>query len=113
MAADKKEDGSITLLNKGLRHFDLGADKEGKPRRHAPGTTMSYTAEEAKKHSIYKDLIDISKMPGQVDVRKLKADKEALQDENTRLKAQLEALSTAKTEKPKKADKPEVVEAAK
>lgn len=103
MAEEKKSsgDGSVTFLNRGKRHYDLGNDAAGKPRRVAPGSTVLCSAEDAKRLSIYRDLVDISKLPGQVDARKLKAENEKLADENTRLKAQLLALpKEVEAEKP-------------
>ncbi len=100
MADEKKSEGSITFLNKSKRHYDLGLGADGKPRRHAPGATMTYTPEEAKRMASYSsDLIDITKLPGSVDVRKLKADNAALLSENAELKKQLAAFEP-KAEEP-------------
>jgi len=89
MSDDKKQEGgSVTFLNRGQRSFDLGNG-----RRHAPGATMAYTLDEAKRMEPYaKELVDITKLPGQVDSAKLKADNAGLLSENAALKAQLEAL---------------------
>lgn len=104
MADDKKAEGSVTLLNRGKRSFDLGLDAKGKSKgRHAPGTTHAYTAEEAKRLEGYKELADISKLPGQVDAKALKAENAKLQDENKRLREQLAALEQAPD--PKQKDK--------
>lgn len=103
--AEEKKEGSVTFLNRGLRHYDLGF-KDGKPCRHAPGTTMVYTAEEARRAAGYRDLVDITKLPGQVDTGKIKAENAKLQDENSRLRAQLEAL-TPKTEDASSEQEPE------
>lgn len=100
MANDKKSDGTVTLLNRSKRHFDLGLGEDKQPRRHAPGTTMAYTAEEAAKMGAYKDLVDISKLPGQVDTGKLKADNAKLAADNAKLQAQLDAMQADKTEAP-------------
>lgn len=109
MAAEKKSDVSVTLLNRGQRHFDVGVDSDGKPRRHAPGSTMVYSAEEAKKMQGYRDIVDLSKLPGAVDTRQLQADNAKLLAESIALKAQLEALQPKK----KEAKKEEVKEAVK
>lgn len=86
----------IVFLNRSKRKFDLGftADAKGNkaPRIHMPGATMLYTREEAERMSIYKELIDISKLPGQVDARKLKSENAKLVEENAKLKSQLAAL---------------------
>lgn len=92
---DKKADGSVTLLNRGRRHFDLGKGQNGSPRRHSPGTTMAYTAEEAGRMAGYQDLVDISKLPGQVNAAKLKSDNDKLTADNEALKARLDALESA------------------
>ena len=116
MAAEKKEVEVTVFLNKGLRHYDLGFGVDGKPRRHSPGQTMAYTAEEAARHSGYADLVDVAKMPGVVDVKQLKSENAQLADQNAKLKAQLAALE-AKPAKVKVEVKPEpkkeVKEAAK
>lgn len=102
MADEKKSaGGSVTLLNKGQRHYDLGNDASGQPRRHAPGTTHTYSAEEAARMVTYRDLVDISKLPGQVDVKKLKVDNDKLLSENARLKEQLAALESRPSSKKK------------
>lgn len=90
---DKVTEGSVTLLNRGKRHFEIALDAAGKPIRHAPGVAMVYSAADAKRASAYKELVDLSKMPGAVDAKKLKADNTKLADENAKLKAQLEALA--------------------
>lgn len=95
MAEEKKESNEVVFLNRGQRHYDLNPDAQGKVRRHSPGTTMLYSAEEAKKAAGYFDLVDISKLPGQVDTNKLKAESAALHNENASLKAQLAALQTS------------------
>jgi len=79
MSDDKKQEGgSVTFLNRGQRSFDLGNG-----RRHAPGATMAYTLDEAKRMEPYaKELVDITKLPGQVDSAKLKADNAGLLSEN-------------------------------
>ena len=94
MSDDKKQEGgSVTFLNRGQRSFDLGNG-----RRHAPGATMAYTLEEAKRMEPYaKELVDITKLPGQVDSAKLKADNAKMLAENAALKAQLEALKPSET----------------
>lgn len=90
MTEEKRDEGSVTLLNRGLRHFDLGADAKGKPLgRHSPGATHTYTAEQAKRLEGYKELVDIAKLPGQVDAKKLKEENAKLKDENARLREQL------------------------
>lgn len=103
--ADDKKDGSVTLLNRGQRWFDIGVGADKKPRRHGPGTTMTYSAEEAKRVEGYKDLMDITKLPGSLDAKKLKAENNQLSDENKRLKEQLAALSAPKVEEPRKKEK--------
>ena len=91
---DKKAaEGTVTFLNRGKRHFNLAKGADGSPRRHSPGTTMVYSAAEAEKSRGYSDLVDISKLPGQVDAVKIKADNERLAADNAALKAQLEALA--------------------
>lgn len=103
--AEKEKEGSVTLLNRGQRHFDVGTGTDGKPRRHSPGTTFTYSADEAKRLSGYRELVDISKLPGQVDTAKLKAENAKLLDENKRLREQLIALQAPKDEpKPSKED---------
>lgn len=92
MAEAIKEGAGVVFLNKGMRHFDLAAGADGKPRRHSPGQTMEYSAAEADSHSGYSDLIDISKMPTSVNTKKLAAEKAALVDENAELKARIAAL---------------------
>ena len=105
MADEKKsEQKLISLLNRGKRHFD-GLDPEGKPRRHSPGEVHSYTAEGAKQLEGYKELVDISKLPGSVDASKLADDNKSLNDENARLKAELAALGDKKDEKKDKKEK--------
>lgn len=98
MAEEKKSEGSTALLNRGKRHFDVIA--QGKPSRHSPNATMVYTADEATKLSGYPELVDISKLPGQVDSRKLKADNEQLKKDKEALEAQLAALKAPKEEAP-------------
>lgn len=105
----KKEDGSVTFLNRGSRTFDLGSDKHGKHKRHAPNTTMAYTAEEAARHQGYPDLVDISKLPGQVDRKEAEAENKRLASENEELKKQLAALQPPA--EPVKAKKKETVAA--
>lgn len=90
MSEAKKEEARVTLMNRGQRSYEVVSD--GKVVRHSPGTTMSYSAEEAKKMEGYRDLIDITKMPGQVDANKLKADNAKLLADNAALQAQLDAL---------------------
>lgn len=113
MAAEVKVEEGTVFLNKGKRHFDLAPGKDGKARRHAPGTTMAYSAEEAKIHEGYSDLIDVTKVPGQVNVRQVKADNAKLLDENAQLRAQLAALTAAPAPvaEPKWRKKTEAVEA--
>lgn len=101
MAEKVKEGEGTMFLNKGLRRYDLGVDKDGKARRHDPGATMLYTAEEAKRHEGYSDLIDISKMPASVNAKKLKAENEKLLEEKLALEARIAALEG----KSKKSDK--------
>lgn len=101
MADEKKSEPKlISLLNRGKRHFD-GLDAEGKPRRHSPGEVHSYTVEGAKLLDGYKELVDISKLPGSVDASKLADDNKSLNDENARLKAELAALGDTKDKKEK------------
>lgn len=101
MAEDKKDGGSVTLLNRSQRSFDLGLDEKGKSKgRHAPGTAHTYTAEEAKRLEGYKELMDVSKIPGALDARKLKDENNKLLDENARLKAQLLTLEASAKEEP-------------
>ncbi len=83
---------TVTLLNRGKRSYDLGQGADGQPRRHVPGAMMVYSAEEAARMSGYTELVDISKLPGQIDVSQLKTENVNLQAENAALKAQLEAL---------------------
>lgn len=92
---EKSVDGSATFLNRGKRHYDLAKGADGQVRRHAPGATMLYSADEVKQMSGYSDLVDISKLPGQVDTGKLKAENARMLAENAALKAQLEALTPA------------------
>ncbi len=99
--ADEKKGGMVTLMNRGRRVYDHGFDEKKKERKHWPGSVMTYTAEEAKKFEGYKDLVDVSKLPGQVDVSAIKADNSSLKSENEKLKAELAAL---KTEEPKSKD---------
>ena len=91
--ADKKDaDGSVSYINKGQRHFDVR--KDGKAFRHSPNMVATYTAKEAEQLSGYpKEIFDISKLPGAVDTRALKADNAKLLADNAALKAQLEALT--------------------
>lgn len=100
----KAEDRSVSLFNRGKRTFDLGLEsgKDGKksPRRHAPGESHLYTPSEAAKMSIYKEIVDLSKLPGQLDAKKLKSENEKLADENKKLKDQLASLQP----KPKKSE---------
>lgn len=95
MADDKKkDDGVVTLLNRGKRHYDvIGLD--GKPTRHAPGATMTYGKDEAEKLVGYSDLIDITKLPGQVNARALRAENETLKAEKERLEKQIAAMTQA------------------
>lgn len=102
----KKSDGTVTLLNRGQRSYDLANGADGKARRHGPGATMTYSAEEAKRMEGYKELVDITKLPGQVDVTALKAENAKLLAENAGLKAQLEALQDT-IAAPKKEDRHE------
>lgn len=94
-AEKKSEPKLISLLNKGKRHFD-GLDAAGKPRRHSPGEVHSYSPEGAKLLEGYKELADISKLPGTIDAAKLESDNKSLNDENARLKAELAALGDKK-----------------
>lgn len=96
----EKSAGNVTLLNRGQRSYEVANGADGKSRRHGPGTTMEYSAEEAKKMAGYRDLVDISKLPGQVDVGAIKAESVRLTAENAVLKAQLQALQTAPVETP-------------
>ena len=91
--ADKKDaDGSVSYINKGQRHFDV--KKDGKAFRHSPNMVATYTAKEAEQLSGYpKEIFDISKLPGAVDTRALKADNAKLLADNAALKAQLDALT--------------------
>lgn len=96
---DKKDGGvTVTLLNRGQRSYEVAGTEPGKTRRHAPGATMDYTAEEAGKLGMYKELVDITKLPGQIDAAKTKADNAKLLADNAALKAQLEALTPKKEE---------------
>lgn len=90
--ADTKAADVTVFLNRGKRHFDLAPGSDGKPRRHAPGATMAYSAEEAKQHEGYPDLIDISKITNQVGMKEVRAENAKLLDENAKLRAQLAAL---------------------
>lgn len=108
----KEVEGTVILLNRGKRHYDIGFDESGKARRHSPGATMVYTAEEAKRVEAYAELVDISKIPGQVNPKAIKAENAKLVDENASLKAQLEALQNKKSE-PKTAKKTEIKEEVK
>ena len=90
MADEKK---TVTLLNRGLRHF-VGVNAEGKAIRQAPGTTAVYTEEQVKSLG-YADLVDISKLPGQVDTSKLKSENERLAAEKAALEAKVAALEAA------------------
>lgn len=99
--SSEKKDGSVTLLNRGKRHYDFGKDAQGNERVLAPGAMMSFTAEDAAKLSGYKELVDISKLPGQVDTTALKAENQRLQDEKAKLEAQLASLAPAPAEEPK------------
>lgn len=116
MADEKKLEkaeapAGTTFLNRGKRHFDIGFHPDGKAKRHSPGTTMAYTAEEAKRHEGYADLIDISKIPGSIDTKRLASDNAKLLAENLALKEQLEALGETKAAdkepKPEKSSKKE------
>lgn len=105
--------GTVTLLNKGQRHFDLGYEQlvgedgkpqfyedgkpipdKDKPRKYAPNNTITLPAKEgAKLAAKYpKELVDLSKIPGAVDVGALKGEAAKLKAENEALKAQLAAL---------------------
>lgn len=107
MASDKKAaDGSVTFLNKGKRHYDT-IGEAGEKLRHAPGATMTYSAEQAARMAQYKDLIDITKLPGQVNAAELRAESARLKADNEALKARLEALEPAKAEEPKEEAKEE------
>ena len=92
----EKDETVVTLYNKGKRRYLLALDpKTSKPIFHEAGTSRAYTAKEAAEHEGYPDLIDVTKMPGQEDARKTKADKERLEKENEALRAQLAALVPA------------------
>lgn len=98
MGNDKTaEAGGATLINTGKRTYDLGpaeSDEKKSPRQHRPGTTFFYSASELVRMAPYvgKELMDITKLPGQVDVRKLKEENARLLDENRRLREQVAAL---------------------
>lgn len=101
MADEKKSEGLVTLLNKGARVWDHGFEEKGGKkvaRKHLPGTTMTFTAEEAKKLDGYKELVDITKLPGQLDLKKVIAENTKLLDENKRLREQLLALQSKSDE---------------
>ena len=86
----------VSVVNNGKRHYDvLGVD--GKPARHSPGAVLEYTEESFAKLG-YEDLVDITKLPGQVNLAALKADNAALKAENEKLKADLAALLNAEPE---------------
>ena len=108
------EASTITLLNKSSRHFDLGYEQligedgtpqfqaDGKtpipdttkPRKYAPNGTITLPLKDGLKLAkMYpKELVDLSKLPGAIDVGALKADAAKLKAENDALKAQLAAL---------------------
>lgn len=80
MANEKK----VVLLNRGKRHFQVSGS-----RRVAPGETVEVDQDEAKKLTIYPDLVDLSKVSVKVDESKLKTDNAALMSENAELKKKL------------------------
>ena len=108
------EASTITLLNKSSRHFDLGYEQligedgtpqfqaDGKtpipdttkPRKYAPNGTITLPLKDGLKLAkMYpKELVDLSKLPGAIDVGALKADAAKLKAENDDLKRQLAAL---------------------
>lgn len=92
--ADAKK---VVLLNRGKRHFDLSTG------RLSPGEMLEVTPEEAAKLSIYKDLVDASKLPlrgaGAAEAARLKSENATLADENAKLKAQLADLGDGKKKK--------------
>lgn len=94
---EKAEARTVSLFNRGPRTFDLGLsvgqDGKASPRRHLPGASHAYTPTEAAKMSTYKDLVDLSKLPGQVDTKKLAGENAKLLAENASLKEQLAALA--------------------
>lgn len=101
MADEKKDEGSVTLLNQGQRSYDLGLDEKGKHRGvHKPGTAHVYTAAEAAKLAPYRELVDVAKLPGQLDARALKAENNKLKQENEQLRKQLLALPPAEVPAP-------------
>lgn len=99
--SNEKKDGNVTLLNRGKRHFDFGKGADGKVRVLAPGAMLSFSLEEAAKLSGYKELVDISKLPGQVDTEALKADNAKLLAEKKELEAKLASLTPSDTKKGK------------
>lgn len=98
------EGATVTLLNKGQRSFDLPFVNGQPVGKHAPGTTHTYSAEQAARLAGYPDLIDVTKVPGSVDTRALQSENATLKAEREALKAQLAAL-TPKTAEQKKAEK--------
>lgn len=96
MPKEEKTIGSITFLNRGKRRFHIGFDADKKPVIHMPGFTMLYTAEQAEAHQGYADLIDISKLPGQVNTKQLESDNKRLLAEKESLEKQLAALQPVK-----------------
>lgn len=87
----------VVLLNRGKRHYDLPSG------RVSPGEMLEVTAEEAAKLSIYRDLVDASKLPvkgaGAAEAAKLKGENAALVEANEKLKAQLADLTGGKKKK--------------
>lgn len=86
----KPEPKTVTLLNRGKRHFDL---PDG---RVSPNETVACTASDAAKLTAWypRELMDISKMPVKgtnADAEKLKKANADLADENAKLKEQLAA----------------------
>lgn len=94
-AAAPAEAKSVTLLNRGKRHFDLPGG------RVSPNETVACTADDAAKLTkMYpRELLDISKLPVRgtnAEAEKLKKDNAALADENAKLKEQLAASAEPK-----------------
>lgn len=88
MAEEKKVSGKVVMMiNRGKRHFQISGG-----RRVAPGEMVEVAAEEAEKLAVYRDFVDVSKVPVKgSSAAKLSADNAVLLAENAELKKKLAA----------------------